>query len=600
MKSYLSLIPISAKIRKRQNRMTILCITLAVFLVSAIFGMADMGVRMESARLVEKHGNLSLATLFSDSTSQILFITSSLLFMLVLIAGILMISSSMNSMVAQRTKFFGMMRCIGMSRQQIIRYVRLEALNWCKTAIPVGVCLGIVTTWGLCAILRFIVGEEFSSIPLFGVSFIGIMSGIIVGIVTVLIAASSPAKCASKVSPVAAVSGDIENMSGKQNKIHMNFTRIETALGIHHATARRKNLFLITSSFALSIILFLCFSVLVNLVNYIMPQSSDTPDFTISSDQSNSIDSALVDEISEMKGIKHIFGRMNYLNLPVKVNDNANTIDIISYDDYDLDCMVKDKLLKRGSDISKVYGASNYAIAICDDNSSLAIGDKIDIADGKTVIIAGFLKCDIFNANGESNGTITLITSNATFSQLTGIVDYSLVMIQATNDITNEDVSAICNRVDNKYIFQDKRDEKTSGTYTAFLFFIYGFLFIIALVTILNIMNSISMSVTARVKQYGAMRAVGMDTHQITKMIASETITYAFCGCSVGCIIGLLLSKWIYDNLITTHYSYAIWHFPILNIIIILIFVFSAALVAMYAPIKHIHNMAIIDTINEL
>ena len=33
MKSYLSLIPISAKVRRRQNRMTILCIVLAVFLV---------------------------------------------------------------------------------------------------------------------------------------------------------------------------------------------------------------------------------------------------------------------------------------------------------------------------------------------------------------------------------------------------------------------------------------------------------------------------------------------------------------------------------------------------------------------------------------
>ena len=37
MKSYLSLIPISAKVRKRQNRMTVLCIIISVFLVTAIF-----------------------------------------------------------------------------------------------------------------------------------------------------------------------------------------------------------------------------------------------------------------------------------------------------------------------------------------------------------------------------------------------------------------------------------------------------------------------------------------------------------------------------------------------------------------------------------
>ena len=57
MKSYLSLIPISARVHRKQNRMTILCIVLAVFLVTAVFSMADMGIRMEYANAKMKHGN---------------------------------------------------------------------------------------------------------------------------------------------------------------------------------------------------------------------------------------------------------------------------------------------------------------------------------------------------------------------------------------------------------------------------------------------------------------------------------------------------------------------------------------------------------------
>ena len=174
MRSYLSLIPISAKVHRRQNRMTLLCIIFAVFMVTAIFSMAEMGARMELSRLSEKHRDFSLATLFDSTMGQTLLLTAGMLFLLVLIAGVLMISSSMNSSVAQRTQFFGMMRCIGMSRRQIIRFVRLEALNWCKTAIPIGLVLGVVTTWGLCAVLRFVVREEFSDIPLFGISIFGI------------------------------------------------------------------------------------------------------------------------------------------------------------------------------------------------------------------------------------------------------------------------------------------------------------------------------------------------------------------------------------------------------------------------------------------
>lgn len=138
MKSYLSLIPISAKVHRRQNRMTLLCIIFAVFLVTAVFSMAEMGVRMEKTRLLNKHGSLALQGLSNNATVQTLFSVAVVLFILILIAGVLMISSSINSNVAQRTRFFEM------SKQQIIRFVRLEALNWCKTAIPLGVILGIV------------------------------------------------------------------------------------------------------------------------------------------------------------------------------------------------------------------------------------------------------------------------------------------------------------------------------------------------------------------------------------------------------------------------------------------------------------------------
>ena len=160
MKSYLSLIPISAKIHRRQNRMTLLCIIFSVFMVTAVFSMAEMGARMEQARLAEKHGGFFFLSLFDSAMGQTLLLTAAVLFLLVLTAGVLMISSSLNNSVAQRTQFFGMMRCIGMSSRQIFRFVRLEALNWCKTAVPIGLLLGIIASWGLCAALRFLVGKN--------------------------------------------------------------------------------------------------------------------------------------------------------------------------------------------------------------------------------------------------------------------------------------------------------------------------------------------------------------------------------------------------------------------------------------------------------
>lgn len=246
-----------------------------------------------------------------------------------------------------------------------------------------------------------------------------------------------------------------------------------------------------------------------------------------------------------------------------------------------------------------MYGNSNYALAIWDKDSPLKIGDKIKVGD-KELEIAGMLKYDPFNSDGSTNGKITLITSGETFAHLTGITDYSLVLIQTTKDVTDENVAEIRNILGENGVFHDRRDQRTTSTYIAFLLFVYGFLAIITLVTVLNIMNSISMSVSARIKQYGAMRAVGMDEHQITKMITSEAVTYALLGGVVGCAVGLSISKLLYDTIITTHFSYATWSVPIVPLMIIILFVLAAAIGAVYAPSKRIRNISVMETLNEL
>ena len=605
MRSYLSLIPISAKVHRRQNRMTLLCVIFAVFMVTAIFSMAEMGARMEQSRLSEKHGNFSLLSSLLDSRmGQTLLMTAGVMFLLVLIAGVLMISSSMNSSVAQRTQFFGMMRCIGMSKQQIIRFVRLEALNWCKIAVPIGLVLGIFASWALCAALKFLVGEEFSNIPLFGISIIGIISGILVGVITVLLAAGIPAKRAAKVSPVVAVSGNPEPDKMSRHSVHTGFFKIETALGIHHAVAAKKNLFSMTGSFALSIVLFLSFSVLIDFVDHLMPQSAAASDIDISSsDGTNTIDSDMAQMLTNMEGVKQVYGRRSSFNVAAGLEGDttlSSTVDLVSFDDFDLKALRKDGTLRRGSDLSKVYGDIGYALATWDRKSPWDIGDTI-LVGNEEITIAGLLKYDPFSGDGLTKGKITLITSGETFTRLTGITDYSLIMVQTTSNATDEDIAAICQIVEeNGYTMNDKRDQRTSGTYFAFVACVYAFLGIITLVTVLNIVNSIAMSVSARIKQYGALRAVGLDGHQISKMILAEAFTYAFWGCVIGCMIGLPLSKILYDFLIINHFPYAVWNLPIGALAIIVLFVIAAAVLAAYSPAKRIQTISVTETINEL
>ena len=56
MKHYLDLIPISARLHRKQTRMTRLCIVLSVFLITVIFSMADMEMQTQMVQAVKSYG----------------------------------------------------------------------------------------------------------------------------------------------------------------------------------------------------------------------------------------------------------------------------------------------------------------------------------------------------------------------------------------------------------------------------------------------------------------------------------------------------------------------------------------------------------------
>ena len=539
---------------------------------------------------------MGLAGQSSNESMKNIYGIAAVLFVLVLLAGVLMISGSMNSNVAQRTKFFGMMRCIGASRQQIIRYVRLEALNWCKTAVPVGLVTGTVIEWGICAFLRYGVGGEFATMPVFALSPVGLISGAMVGIVTVLLAAQSPAKHAAKVSPMAAVSGNSDTALSVRHTTKRNIRKVERTLGIHHATTSKKNWFLLTASFSLSIILFLCISVGLDFAHELFPVTrswqADT-DITLTGYANERVlAQGLSDEISGITGVEHVWGSSYTEHVPAASSrQEIDHVNITSYSEYMLDCA--EESLVQGN-LSEVYGDSGKAMTVLNKDNPIKVGDIIQVAGQEIEVVCGI-------SSGLYPSEYSIICSQETFARLTGEQNYSMIGIQLSSKAADETVKQINSLTESNVIFEDhrQRNQEDANTYLAVKFLLYSFMAIIAMITLFNIINSISMSVTARIKQYGAMRAVGMDGKQLTRMIAAEAFTYAISGLIVGSGIGIVLSRFLYVKLVTRFFG-SQWSLPIVLIAVIVVFDIVSAAAAVYAPAKRIRNMPVTATINEL
>ena len=563
----------------------------------------SLSIKKTIANLKASHGwtdenvaeNAALLGIMGMSTDNYivgLYGVAAILVVIVVLAGIMMISGSLNAGVAQRTEYYGMLRCIGAGKRQVKRLVRREALHWLLLAIPAGAVISTLICWVICAVLAYGIGGEWAGMPVGRISWIGIGIGVLVGTITVILAAAAPAKRAAAVSPIAAVSGSGDGQNAGMAKLGK--APVPIALGFHHVFAKKKNLLLMTASFALSIILFLTFSVMITWIeNALTTNKPYSPDISLYySDYSAGLGSDLADDLRGIAGVKHVYGRMHRLT-EVENCEKANKIDLISYDEIQFAWARADLL---HGDIDAAANETGKVIIAFEKGTAFELGDTMDV-NGKTLTVAALLSDSPFSAG--SNPTV--ICSEETFSEIFGACNYSVIDLQLKKGYGDETVADIRSIVDDKVILSDRREgnTETNSTYLAFSVLVYGFLAMVAMITVFHIINSISMSVIARQRQYGMMRAIGMDSSQLRQMITAESLGYGISGCLVGCAAGLPLHAWFYRATISNYWGIA-WQIPWPQLLIIIGVVLCSAFVAARGPVRRIMSRPVTEAVGSL
>ena len=577
----------------------------------------QLGLAQE--QLSENVKLLGLMGQSSDSYMLRLMETGIVLAVLVAALGVLMITGSLNSSVAQRTEFFGLLRCLGATRAQVSRFVRKEALIWCRTAVPAGLLAGTAVIWALCAFLRRVSPGLFAEMPVFSISWIGLAAGAAVGVFTVLLASGTPAKRAAAVSPLAAVSGNggtvyaagahvahAKSASGK--RANTGLFGVETALGVHHALGSRKNFFLLAGSYALSILLFLAFSVLPDLGKCaVNPLDASAPDLSIASaDDDRSLPRRLAERLSEDEAVKRVYARSFAYGIPASCEGAQGSVCLYSYEENQFawaeeellgghaDRKTSMEAVRNGEGVLAVYGYEGQL--------SLAEGSLLflQLPEGeRQVTVSGVLSDSPYTVPGETQ----LICSEELFYELTGEQDYTVIDLQLVKNASDEDVQRIRGIAEemagaDNLRFSDRRlsNSEAVGAWYSLMLFVYGFLAVIALISVVHIINSTDMSVTARIREYGRMRAVGMTGGQLVRMVAAETLTCSLTGALAGCAAGLLLHRVLYESLVTAQWGLA-WQFPAVPLLVILAATAVSVLLAVRGPSRRIRALSVTETI---
>lgn len=658
MKNWLELIPISARVHKRGSRMTRTCIALAVFLMAALFGMAERYLQGERAWQIRTYGSWQFT---GNSDASQIYAVALFLALLVMAAAVLMISGSLNGNVLQRTEFFGMLRSLGATRRQILRYVRLEALCWCRTAVPAGLLAAAAAVCLVSALMKTAGPERLSCMPVWGVSLPGTCAGAALGVLTVLLASRAPAKRAMRVSPMEAVRtagrtagrGRHAVMAQREKRYstpwkERGLSRLyrlnpEAALGIRQAFLVKKGYVLMSGAFALCIVLFLAFTTVADFLAHALLPPPWTPELSVvSSDNTCSIPHSAADAVLQMDGVKRVYGRMFVYNISMTAEKTAEAgrtpsgrkmANLISYEKNQF--AWAEESLAEGSvkDVSENPGQVLYVAppeetgaeegaagaaetgteegggAAAETNGGekaekasapqISVGDRLTLAIGgreQTVTVAGILS---ESPLARQEGTATLLVSERTFLELTGEEGYNILDIQFENGADRENVEAIKAYFTEGVTFEDSFDrmQAQKRLYRAMAILAWGFLAVIVGITVLHVANTIRMNAESGKRQYGILRAMGLDSGQLFGMLAAQALSYAAGGCLMGWLLGIPVQRVLFLSLITSFWQDA-WSLPLLPLAGITGIVLASSLLAVVLPFRSLMRMSVVDVIN--
>lgn len=568
---------------------------------------------------------------------------------LVVICTIATVYNAFSISISERKKQFGILNSIGATKSQIIKLVFIEAFIVSVIAIPIGIVCGTIS---IDLVFRFI--QRY-----FENSFIAdmnlrvvynlyiIIGSILIVLITIGISAILPAITAAKISPLEAIknSSNLKIGKVKDSKIVRFIFKTEGVLAYKNLRRNKKKFRITLFSLIISVVIFISFSGFMELFIKANKVQSGQMNYDLYLYKNGFVeDDKIINELKKLNGIEN-FSINNEYSIGTNVEENninksykeliekyftkENKNDEVIYDfsnnlfffpgdeaisklklktgKFDKETAIKENgIILRNKSYYEEPGKkgdvslTNYKVGDTIDAYEIEYDEKNDKEIRRPVKLKVLATTEDLLPGHLSSSYMGLdfITYDEVGQKLGFDVNKGRIYISTNKE---DDTRKVIKEIAEKYGYNISDEieyaRENEQSMMAMKVFVYGFVVVISLVSITNIVNTISTNINLRKRELAIIKSIGVTPSGFNKMIYLESLLYGalslIYGIPIGMGITILMNKTLGDVI---NLGMVI---PWNAIMISFVGIFIITFIASYIPMKKINKENIIENIRQ-
>ncbi|MDD7363402.1 MAG: FtsX-like permease family protein [Firmicutes bacterium] len=539
----------------------------------------------------------------NDDFDVLTFLPAILFVLLALLAGFLIINNIFKISVNEDIKLFGLLKTIGMTKPQIKKLVHMESL---LVAIPslivgniVGVILGKIILNKIFSANIMLADISLSAISIFTI----VLFSIIFTLITVFLSVITPARYASKISPIEA---------SRYNEVEVKKEYKSRNISLWKLARRQvfSNKFrFISIVLSMSLAAVILNSVLTYTGNIDLEKGlsdSISTDYNIASpkyfrymylNSEDSLPKKYIKRIEKHEGFKHggaIYSYGSEYTYPdIKIRDKKISPVLLGMDDY----LISKQVFLEGKLDRDKWNLNDYVLIgeETDKNAPFKVGDKLIIdfkEKSKEVKVMGKINYNFSNGlryysvihedkDNESSpvlGQTCIYMAPKLYGELTGdksIMSYGFDIEKSQKNSFNNLLKELEGNPDFAYDSRELQVDSFRDFKNLIEFVGYGLAVILFLISVLNFINIIATDIIKNRVNVSILEAIGMTKKDIKSYLVKKNLIYSISALLISVVIMVAVDKFILVDLMRsvkwTSFSFVIHPLIIVNMVNIIV-----------------------------